>query len=457
MTANVVQRSRRRPRHDLPELATPAATVLVAFVFSAVYDTYRYPFRINAATTSPTYQDTPAALSAAKYVVLALLGAALLLRAGGGWRALLPASRRQALLLALIAWLGGAVLFHSLAARPSHPFELLAAVVFVLPFAYLVGQPLLVPRSQMRALVPWLQTGVLVLAVANAVVDLIELLLFHFTGRLPALGYAGSLTRFGGIWDDPNSAGTFAALVLVFLAAGRHDLARRTALAVAGCAAFSLLLSWSFSALVVLAVGLVTCCVVQIRQRPRLGLAVLAITALFAAGSVTLAMDASAVPLLGSDLRVKLAGSVRSRQDDLARGGYLADHPHTPLEWLAGRDRPGANEAAPMQWLNATGLVGGALLLLWIGWSTAVLRRASYWPRTLAVVLALCTGSVFVPYLDIFPISAFFFVGLAVAGAAATDDRVPTIASKPQPFRDSSRVLGPERTTDLRRANRHRA
>ncbi len=418
-----VTRRRRVARVHLPELTAPAAAVLLIFVFSAVYDVYRYPFRINAAATSPTYHDTPALLSAGKYAVLAVLGAYLVLLARSGWRALVPDGSRQALLLLLIAWLAGTLLLHSVAARSMRPLDRLAPVVLVLPFAYLVGQPAVLCRSQARALMRWLQAGALLLAVANAVVDLLELALFHITGRLPALGYAGSLTRFGGIWDDPNSAGTFGALALVYLAAGRHALPRRTTAAVAGCAAVTMLVSWSFSAVVVLAAGLIVACVVQFRQRPRLGLAALAVVALFASATAALAAAPSAVPLLGNDLQVKLAGSVRSRQDDLARGGYLADHPQTLREWLAGRDDPPPNEASPVQWLNATGLAGLVLLLLWIGGATLALRPAGYWPRAIAIVLALCAGSLFVPYLGIFPISAFFFVGLALAGAAAQRDR----------------------------------
>jgi len=419
MTANPMTWPRRVPRARLPALAAPAAAVLLGFAFSAVYDVYRYPFRINAAATSPTYRDTPALLSAGKYAVLAVLCAYLISRVRADRRALLPANRRQALLLLLIVWLEGALLLHSVVTRSSRPFARLAPVAFVLPLAYLVGQPALLLRSQARALVPWLQTGALLLAVANAAVDLAELLLFHLVGRLPALGYAGSLTRFGGIWDDPNSAGTFGALVLVYLAVGHHALQRRTAAAVAGCAAITMLLSWSFSAAVVLATGLVVACFAQFGRRPRLGLLALAVVVLLVAGTVTLVADASSVPLLGRDLQVKLAGSVRSRQDDLARGGYLADHPQTPWEWLGGRHEPRPNEAAAMQWLNAAGLAGLALFVVWIGWATLALRSAGYWPRTIAIVVAIWAGSLFVPYLNIFPISVFFFVGLALAGGAA--------------------------------------
>lgn len=425
MTAQLVRWPWRVPQKGFPPLLADGVVVLFAFVFSAVYDVYRYPLRINAAATSPTYQNTPAPLSAGKYVVLALLGVYLVLRVRPRWLAVKPADRRQGMLLLLIGWLGLALLLHTLAARSSQPLDRLAPVAFVLPFAYLVGQPAIVSRAQVQALVPWLQAGVLLLTAANAAVDLLELLLFQFTGRLPALGYAGSLTRFGGIWDDPNSAGTFAALVLVALASGRHGLTRRTALAIAGCAAFCLLLSWSFSATVVLAVGVTATLAARFRRQPRLILAALAVVALCTAAAVTVALDASAVPLFGRDLQVKLAGSVQSRQDDLAQGRYLADHPHTPWEWLAGRDRPPPNEAAAVQWLNTAGLAGLLLFAVWIGWMTAALRSGTFWPRSLAIVLALCAGSMFVPYLGIFPISAFFFVGLAVAGAAARGDPRP--------------------------------
>jgi len=53
-------------------------------------------------------------------------------------------------------------------------------------------------------------------AIALVVMNIIAIMNFILFERLPALGYAGSLVRFGSFWDDPNGFGFFASFFTLY-------------------------------------------------------------------------------------------------------------------------------------------------------------------------------------------------------------------------------------------------
>ena len=178
----------------------PERSFWVGLLISTVYLSYRYPLQINSSTTSEVYSDTPFSLQVGKFALIFLtccMSAPFLF-----WKRF---NRLQAgiLLLTVIVFtfplvklLGG---FES--RYPEVSFWPLAALVLVIPLK----------GTDLQALDKYLKA----LFFFAVISDLIEVGLFLLFGRLPALGWTGSLSvRFGGFLDDPNG---FAAILYLLM------------------------------------------------------------------------------------------------------------------------------------------------------------------------------------------------------------------------------------------------
>jgi len=345
-----------------------------------LYDAYRYPFRINS-TLNPGYSDTPFALQAGKYVVLAAICVALFL-----WARHRPALP-DVLLLVACAWIGARCLAAVAASHETQSFDVAAPFVFGACVAVLLP-PLRVGR------VAYLAAAAAV--VVHAVVNVIEINLLVFTGRLPGLSLPGDeLKRFGGLWDDPNSVGVFSALVIVFLVARRRYVWWLIALA-----AFNLLVSISYSGVAALVVGL---WVVLLRRRPRLAAAVVPVIAAVAVAVFLFPFEH--VPGVGSWLAAKQDSALLRIRKDTLPG---------PDNWLLGGSVPYLSESSVAALVNTAGLLALCLVLIWVAASVA---RTSVSTREwlIPLLVAFAVASQLVPYIGVFPLGTLFPIVLSLA------------------------------------------
>ena len=178
----------------------PERSFWIGLLISTVYLSYRYPFQINSSTTSQVYSDTPVSLQAGKFALILLtccISAPFLF-----WKRF---NRLQAGVVMLAAMVIAFPLAKLLGGFESRYIEFsfwpLAALVLVIPLK----------STDLQALDKYLK-AVFFFAVIS---DVIEVSLFLLFGRLPALGWRGSLSvRFGGFLDDPNG---FAAILYLLM------------------------------------------------------------------------------------------------------------------------------------------------------------------------------------------------------------------------------------------------
>jgi hypothetical protein len=180
--------------------------IIAIFLILLYFMAYRYPFQIGDSGTSPTYDDTPLFLQLAKYIlILPLAVVAFLLYRGRE----LAIARVDFLILALTVYcaLIGVVI---LADGSPNGFGIIqVSFSFVL---FLVFSEPTVTRRNFGSLVTCLRVFFMV-SVAVYAYQLANYFLYE---RLPALGYYGSFPRFGGVWDDPNSAGIIFMFMLPY-------------------------------------------------------------------------------------------------------------------------------------------------------------------------------------------------------------------------------------------------
>ncbi len=424
--------------------AGPLLWLLAVLAVISLYDAYRYPARINAAATSPTYANTPLWLSLGKYVAILLLTSMLAYTARSRLRGRLLRSTSERVLLALVAWGTAAGAVHALVAHSTQVLRPLAAVLNVAPLILLLPAAF-AGRQRLRADLE--DAGLLLafgLLLVHTAVDLAEIALWLTAGRLPALGYAGALVRFGGIWDDPNSAGAYAALCLIVLACREIKLDWRERRVLAGSGLFVLAVSWSFSGVVMLIAGLFVLGLMQSTRRRRFLIRSAGVALILIGAAPIIALGYGHLPVVGSMLRQKVAGSVGSRQSALSHGVYLADLPHDPLSWLVGRAHPQQNEAAIIWWLDSVGLTGTLLIAWWLYLALRCISRSRQRDPVFALSAAMFTGSLFVPYLATLPIGSYYVIGLGVLAAVGGEarDSERRLEHLPAPAEASARPAG---------------
>ena len=384
------------------------AVLLAASVVAVLYDVYRYPFRINDTSTSPTYRSTPLALQAGKYAILGVLAVVLLVVAARNRRELARLRGVELLLLCLGSY---ALLRAGVATASAHSTSSLRTILpFVcgIPFALAGASWILARPGRSTSFIRATAVFGCAVIVLHAAVNVVEMALWGATGRLPALGYSHGLVRFGGIWDDPNSTAVFSALLITAVLGGVLAGRRRLAAVAVVAALFNLVVAWSFSGWLVFVIGMVGVGVPRLGwRRVAGGLALLAV-----AVAAVVGLAALAGTNVGSAASTKLS-SARTR---LGLDHHFV-HLHGVGSWLAGASQPPRVEDAFGTWLSATGAVGVVLLVAWL---FVALRSTLAGGLVWLVVggVAFLVASVFVPLFLVFPIS-FFFVVLLAAGAGS--------------------------------------
>jgi len=414
----------------------------VMIVMALLYYSYRWFLKYNDASTSPTYSSTPVTFEVAKYVIL-LAGFYIIVIAVLALRRTLKLDRTAALfftgLLLLLIYLTLVTLMKvvfgdpfsrgsigSLLGAPSGTsagtLSLPAKALIPLPFALLfpfVWTSWKESRTLARAL--------LLVAVIQVALSAIEVTSYMLSGRLPALGYAGGLVRFGGAWDDPNGFSLFADAAILGTLAAREAHLIGTRLAVILYVVWTALLAItvSFSGWLALLVGIPTYLLVSGRR-------VLLAAVLVVAGLLSIILFAvePTNPLLASIWEGKQASAIGHWQ--LAVNGL---HPTSLslMDALFGSVSPTFNEVSYIAFFNYYGLVG-------IAWSAALvamtLHRSIRFARTLigdrsvafyrfgvSFAVAFLVGSLFVPYFFVFPINVVFWLVVAGLWTAPTWSR----------------------------------
>ena len=178
----------------------PERSFWIGLLIATLYLSYRYPLQINSSTTSPVYADTPTSLQVGKFILIFLtccVSAPFLF-----FRRL---SRFQLGIIVLTIAIFCYPLLKMLDTFDSRYMDVsfwpLAALILVIPLK----------RIDLRAIDNYLKLVLWLTFVSN----LVEVGLFVFYGRLPALAFSGSLSvRFGGFLDDPNG---FAAIIFLLM------------------------------------------------------------------------------------------------------------------------------------------------------------------------------------------------------------------------------------------------
>jgi hypothetical protein len=354
--------------------------LLATLALCLVYDAYRYPFRINS-TLTPGYSNTPFAVQAGKYVLLAAICVALLLWARH------PLSVPDVLLALAAGWIGARSLAGVAVSHETASFDVAAPFVFGAFVAVLLPALRVARLAYLAA-----AAGVVVHAVANVV----EIFLWGTTGRLPGLSFPGDdLKRFGGLWDDPNSVAVFSALVIVFLVA-----CRRYRWWLIGLGAFNIVVSISYSGVAALVVGL---WVVLVARRARLAFALLPLI-------VVVAVAVFVVPFE----HVPGAGDWLAAKQESARLRIQDDTLPNPSNWLIGGSEPTLSESSAAALVNTAGLVG---LTLVVAWLAVCVSYAEIAIRTWLIPLlaAFLVASQLVPYIGVFPLGTLFPIAVALA------------------------------------------
>jgi hypothetical protein len=190
-TASVGVRKSSRRRDSKGGLII-SLILLVAFY----YLWYRYPFQFGDVRTSPTYSPTPFWLQITKY---AILGTILPF----AWWRLRPGKSPYAL-LEVVIFVFFAVGTSACVLIAAQDFGM-ASRLFEIGFMLLFAIPLAGPHSFQQVTSKFFNFLKIFFWI-NLAAYAVQLWLFTFYERLPSLAYRGGNTRFGGIWDDPNSA-----------------------------------------------------------------------------------------------------------------------------------------------------------------------------------------------------------------------------------------------------------
>jgi hypothetical protein len=182
--------------------------ILCIFVFYTIsvgfyYLAYRYPLQYNAMQTSYAYVSTPFYLKMGKYLLI-ILGCAVVF-----YTLVATQSAELSSSFSLIVFLGlfGQSFVYSLICADLRLLEVSAFLPVGLTLYFFGDAKLNIPViNRLLSWTVWLA----VLAIA------IQVTLYHFIGRLPALAWPGGSIRFGSFLDDPNGFGVLCCMLMGF-------------------------------------------------------------------------------------------------------------------------------------------------------------------------------------------------------------------------------------------------
>jgi hypothetical protein len=206
-----------------PGRAEPHRSVLAALiVFHAFYYSFRYPLQVNSSTTSAIYADTPMVLRVADDAAFLLLLAVVVLMKLGRRRLFL--NRRHILLAgAMLLCFSGILLGFGLRSG----LKVKGIVIYSALLA-------VTSAADLRFMLSFIFRHLPVFYLILLLVDGLQILLFLSIGRPPALSWSTNPhsiltqdTRFGSLWDDPNSFGLFLVFIVTWVLHGEMGWKRK--------------------------------------------------------------------------------------------------------------------------------------------------------------------------------------------------------------------------------------
>lgn len=396
----------------------PSLMVTAIFLILLYFLSYRYPFQIGDSGTSPTYADTPLFLQIAKYALILPLAIVTFLMSRGRELAI---ARVDFLMLALTAYcaLTGAVI---LADGSPDGFGIIqVSFSFVL---FLVFSEPAVTRRNFQSFISCLRIFFLV-SVGVYAYHLINYFLYE---RLPALGYYGSFPRFGGVWDDPNSAGIIFMFMLPYTVCRLGP--RLGSVLVGILSGGAILLTQSLTTYAVTLAVLTLCLPLFYRSVPMSSRLLLLLLLYLIIGTVA----AVSISLILQKLGLTLDGAIRrmdvildSKSQSIAmRADSYSFAPKITFRTLLGLDPVG--EAGENEWLNFVANVGlpftitylvFQILTIWHLWQWSVVaEERQVRPAVVGLFAAYCwffLMQINIPAAEVFPIN---MLAMVIAGMA---------------------------------------
>lgn len=219
----IVARSDYLPFHTRTRWSAITWFVCCNLLLALYYDWFRYPFQIGDSGTSPTYKDTPAWISAGKYLIF-LLFCFVILQSISRNRRLVHFHRPLCVLAYIYLCMMGAAYGLACGLDKICGYSLFLALpqtdLFKVPLDRFLSLSLFLIAATLLHIIPIknidfkpiytvLRIGLFIYLLADA----LQILLFVVAGRLPAEGFEGSiLVRFGGLMDKPNYFGILIPL-----------------------------------------------------------------------------------------------------------------------------------------------------------------------------------------------------------------------------------------------------
>lgn len=404
---------------EAPDAGRRGSPLIVAiFLILLYFMAYRYPFQIGDSGTSPTYNDTPLILQLSKYfLILPLAVVAFLLSRGRE----LAIARIDFLILALTVYcaLIGAVIVAD--GSPEGFAIIQVSFSFIL---FLVFSEPAITRRNFGSLVACLRVFFMV----SVVIYAYHLYNYFFYDRLPALGYYGSFPRFGGVWDDPNSAGFIFMFMLPYTVCrmGR----RLGSVLVAMVSAAAILLTQSLTTYGV-TIAVLTPCIplfyrsVPLHSRLLIVLLIYGVVGTLATIGVSLILQKLGLTLDGAIRSMDVildskSQSIAMRQDSYSFASRIT------VRTLLGLEPVG--ETGENEWLNFVANVGlpftiiyfvFQLLTVWHLWQWSVVAEEKrVRPAVIGFFTAYCWFFLMqanIPAAEVFPIN---MLAMVIAGMA---------------------------------------
>lgn len=384
-----------------------------------VYYAHRWLLRVSDSGTSPTYASTPFGWQLGKYLLIAAFAGSMwawlwwrALPDRPWWRIPYQPTGGVAALFALFGAYGSLVILATMQGAP-HVRELVPIIAAV-PIVLLVPAGFVTVTSFNI----YRRAGLLLVGY-HAMFTAVQVFWYLAWGRLPALGHAGRLVRFGGGLDDPNGFGMMTVLPIVLVVTMWREFRRwQQAAGLLAVLAVMAFLTLSFTTAAALVAGLLA--LSAIMRRPRILVAVLggalaaAVLAL-SSGYVRRVIDAKSPSALG---RLDLRG--RPGRPGLAE--HVGDL--NPVSLLFGSPRSKVvTEIGYVEVFANFGVLGLGVLVAVIVLSV---RRGVWTARTAraagdlttarlyeglsASLVAFAVGNLGVPYFGVVPVNLLFWL-----------------------------------------------
>lgn len=385
---------------------------------------------MNSSSTSPTYHNTPLILQILKDLVWIGYLVFLSIRPGpSGNRLSRPAA---VVILAMLTWVALLVYIH-LVVMGDHLFSTALNFRYAFEYVFIVFVTArLAPVSveERTAFFNGITRLFKYLFVLSVLYDLFQILNYHFTGRLPALGYPGPQgeRRYGSMLDDPNGYSIFLAIPFFWLLS-RMFYSRRVTLKTLLGILTILVCQWftkSFSGWISIAVATFLLVLVRISQSKRGGLLLPLILVTFALIAAALGIIYSG-DILSSTIVAEKMGSVKAHFASTTHAwNTIGNFGFSNL--IFGARSEGLTSET--WYLKAVENFGLPVTLAYVGFILVSARKAFRFSKAalankdpgtyvmattlLGFIISVLVGSVFVSYIDVYPISTllWFSVGL---------------------------------------------